>query len=169
MGNKTIYVSEKDEELFNHAKEIAGETLSTVIARALKEFISRHEEKEKGMKEIAVKVGRQGSESEKRFVGKKIGDWKGFSDNKEWYLGATIYLTQKNNVVVHLITISKASLLTNKDEWKMSGDFLVNSRKYELFIGKTPEELKNKIPHSLYEKITDLMEQVENPIEYLDI
>ena len=35
MGNKTIYVSEKDEVLFNRAKEIAGEALSSVIARAL--------------------------------------------------------------------------------------------------------------------------------------
>ena len=91
------------------------------------------------MKEIAVKIGQQGSESEKRFIGKKIGEWKGFSDNKEWYLGSNIYLTQKNNLVVYLITISKASLLTNKDEWKKTGDFLVNSRNMS-FLSENPQK-----------------------------
>ncbi|HEY4876569.1 MAG TPA: hypothetical protein VIH86_13410, partial [Puia sp.] len=62
MGNRTIYVSEKDESLFERAKEIAGEALSSVIARALREYVTRNEEKGKGMKEITVKIGQHDSQ-----------------------------------------------------------------------------------------------------------
>ena len=50
MPNKTIYVSEKDATLFEEAKEIAGEALSSVIVRAISEFVSRSREMKKGNK-----------------------------------------------------------------------------------------------------------------------
>src|SRR5487761_902263 len=102
MGNKTIYVSDKDESLFNRAKEIAGEALSSVIARALREYVSRHEEKEKGMKEISVKIGQSNSQREQRFIGQEVGKWSGFSDDKVWLMDAKIYRTQKENWAILL-------------------------------------------------------------------
>ena len=134
MGNKTIYVSEKDESLFNKAKEIAGEALSSVIALALREYVSRHEEKTKGMKEITVKVGVQGSEREQRFVGQEIGKWSGFSNDKVWLMDAVIYQTQKGNWAILLRQSAKATLLTNPKEWKNSGDYLENATKKELIV-----------------------------------
>ncbi len=169
MGNKTIYVSEKDESLFEQAKDLAGEALSSVIVRALREFVSRHQDMQKGMKEVSIKVGTASAERELRFVGSQIGKWSGFSDDKVWYLKSYIFRTQKENWAVLLETVCKTSLLTNKKEWKESGDYLVNPKKSELFVGKSPEELKSKIPNELYSSIVEYAKQYEAPIEFLDI
>ncbi len=169
MPNKTIYVSEKDESLFEQAKEIAGETLSTVIVRALREFVSRYQDKQKGMKEISVKVGLHGAQREQKFIGTPLGKWSGFSDDKVWFLKATIYRTQKENWAILLETVCKASLLTNKKEWKESGDYLINPQKSELIVGRSSEELKSKLPKALYISLTEYEKQYESPVEYLDI
>jgi EXLDI family protein len=169
MGNKTIYVSENDELLYEKAKEIAGEALSSVIARALREFVSRHQEKEKGMKEISLKVGKEKAEREMRFVGTKLGEWTGFSDDKEWWLKGTIYKTQKGNFAIYLITVCKASLLTNPGHWKMSGDYLVNSKSSDLIVGKNSKELEDKLPKELLVSLENYLKKDEQPIEYLDI
>ena len=169
MANKTIYVSEKDTSLFEQAKEIAGEALSSVIARALREFVSRNQDKKKGMKEITVKVGKDNLEREQHFIGLWVGDWSGFSDSKEWYQKATIYRTQRENWAVLLETLYKTSLLTNKKEWKESGDYLMNPKRSDLIVGKSTEELKDKLPKDLYNILIDYAKQDENPIEYLDI
>ncbi|HUD45149.1 MAG TPA: EXLDI protein [Patescibacteria group bacterium] len=169
MPNKTIYVSEKDASLFEQAKEIAGEALSSVIVRALSEFVSRNQAKKKGMKEITVKVGKDSLEREQRFIGSWIGDWSGFSDDKQWYQKATIYRTQKENWAVLLETLYKASLLTNSKEWKESGDYLINPKRCDLLVGKSTEELKDKLPADLYYTLTEYAKHDENTVEYLDI
>lgn len=169
MPNKTIYVSEKDESLFEQAKEIAGEALSSVIVRALREFVTRHQEKQNGMKDVSVKVGVPGAEREQRFVGSFVGKWSGFSDDKVWFLKANIYRTQKENWAVLLETVCKASLLTNKKEWKESGDYLINPKKSELIVGQSPEDIKNKLPKDLYASLIEHTKQYESPVEYLDI
>jgi len=169
MPNKTIYVSEKDASLFEQAKEIAGEALSSVIVRALSEYVARYQNREKGMKDVSVKVGVGGAEHEQRFVGSRIGDWSGFSDNKEWYQKAAIYRTQKQNWAVFLETVCKASLLTNKKAWKESGDYLINPHKSELIVGKSPEELKAKLPKELFLSFVEHAKHEESPVEYLDI
>jgi EXLDI family protein len=169
MGNKTIYVSEKDESLFERAKEIAGEALSSVIARALREYVSRHEEKGKGMKEITVKVGQHNSEREQRFVGKEIGKWSGFSDDKVWLLTAKIYHTQKANWAILLSQSTKATLLTNPKEWSKNADYLEQAKGTELIVGENLEKLKEKLPKSLYTTLQDLATRYETPVEYLDI
>lgn len=169
MPNKTIYVSEKDASLFDEAKDIAGEALSSVIVRALREYVSRHQEKAKGMKDVVVKVGSHIAEREQRFVGQKIGDWKGFDDAKEWYMSATIYQTQKGNIAVHLVTICKASLLTNSKEWKKTGDYLVDARSAELIVGQNSEDFVGKMPSSLLDIVKEVATREEKPVEYLDI
>ncbi len=169
MPNKTIYVSEKDENLFEEAKAIAGEALSSVISRALREFIARNKEKEKGMKEISVKVGKEHAQQEKRFIGYSLGKWSGFSDDEVWWLEAQMYKTQKGSVAVLLQTVAKATLLTNPTLWQSSGDYLINVKKSELFVGKNAAELKAKLPTSLYEIVENSFKKDENPVEYLDI
>jgi EXLDI family protein len=169
MPNKTIYVSEKDATLFEQAKEIAGGALSSVIARALSEYVAHHTDRKKGMKDVSVKVGIDGAEREQRFVAARIGEWTGFSDDKEWFMRAVIYKTQKENWAVYLETICKASLLTNKKQWKESGDYLLNLKKSELVISQTAEDLKNKVPQEVYISCIEHSKREHNPVEYLDI
>jgi len=169
MPQKTIYVSETDAPIFEDAKTMAGEALSSVIVRALKEYISRHTEKTKGMKEVSVKVGIHSSEREKRFIGKQVGEWNGFSNDKIWFLTAKIYHTQKGSWAVYLVNVCKSSLLTNKKEWKESGDYLIDTSSAELYIGKDPKEFSETLPSTLLNLITELTKKEEQPVEYLDI
>lgn len=169
MANKTIYVAEKDEPLYEEAKHIAGEALSSVVARALGEYIVRHKEKEKGMKEVSVSIGTKGSEREVRFVGTLLGDWKGFSNDKQWFMRAAIYRTQKGNWAIHLETVCKASLLTDKESWKRAGDYLIDPRRSELITGKAITDVKKQLPVSLATKIAEFSDRDEKPVEYLDI
>lgn len=169
MPNKTIYVSEADASLFEEAKQLAGEALSSVISIALHEYVARHQQKAKGMKEVSVPVGMHDAESEKRFVGNSVGKWQGFSDDKEWWMQSTIYRTQKGNWAIHLVTICKASLLTDKKAWKESGDYLINPKHAELIVGTKAKDFEKKLPNELYSTLMNLMEKEEKPIEYLDI
>ena len=169
MSNKTIYVSDKDEPLFDKAKEIAGEALSSVISRALREYVARNEKKGEGMKEIAIKVGSHDSEREQRFVGKKVGKWSGFSNDKVWLMEATIYQTQKKNWAIHLKQNAKATLLTDPKEWHNNAEYLENRQGSELIVGKDLNSIKEKLPVSLFETLQDIAKRYENPIEYLDI
>lgn len=169
MANKTIYVSKKDEEIFEEAQEIAGEALSSVIARALREFVARSKEKQQGMKEVSIRVETKGSEREQRFIGSQVGEWQGFSDDREWWLRAKVYMTQKGNWAVYVTTVSKASLLTNPKEWKKSGAYLEHRTSSELFVAPTPDGLEGRIPKELLKVVRDLAEREMNSVEYLDI
>jgi EXLDI family protein len=169
MPNKTIYVSQKDEKLFEEAQQLAGEALSSVIARALKEFVSHSKLRADGMKEISIKVGIKGSEREQRFIGSQIGKWQGLSDDRTLFQTAKIFMTNKKNLAILLTTISKASLLTNPDKWKKSGDYLENSNYSELFVAEKSEQVKDKIPVDLYKVVKDLSDKEAKPVEYLDI
>lgn len=169
MPNKTIYVSEEDISLFEEAKNIAGEGLSSVISKALKEFVSRSKKRQDGVREISVMVGPKSSEREQRFLGKEVGKWTGFDNGKEWYLSAKIYITQKNNWAVYLTTICRASLLTDKKSWKENGEYLINPKKSELLVAKTFNDLQTKVPQDLYTTVESIAEKETNPVEYLDI
>lgn len=168
MGNKTIYVSEKDESLFNRAKDIAGEALSSVIARALREYVARNEEKGKDMKEITVKIGQHDSQREQRFVGQEIGKWSGFSDDSEWWMDAKIYKTQKGNWAILLHHSVKAALLVSPGDWK-AREYLDHSSKRELIVGESLSTIEKKLPKELFSTLEDLSKKYETPVEYLDI
>ena len=169
MPNKTIYVSKEDTSIFEEAKQIAGEALSSVIAKAVREFVANTKIQRKGMKEVSLLVGPNNNERTKKFIASFVGEWKGFSDDKEWFQRADIYRTQKGNWVVYLVTVCKASLLTDKDKWKTNGDYLVDSKRSDLYVGGSLEEFKNKLPKKLYSTLEELFEKEKNPVEFLDI
>jgi EXLDI family protein len=169
MPNKTIYVSEQDVPLFEEAKGIAGEALSSVIARALREYVSKHQKKAQGMKDLSVKIGSHNSQREQRFIGEEIGKWSGFSDDKVWLMDAKIYQTQKGNLAILLRHSSKATLLTNPHEWAENAEYLENAAKTELIVAENLNKLKERLPRSLYSTIEDLSKRYEVPVEYLDI
>lgn len=169
MPNKTIYVSDEDLPLFDEAKTIAGEALSSVIARALKEYVGRNREKAKGMKEIILKVGSHNSEREQRFTGQEVGKWSGFSDDKVWLMDAKIFRTQKGNWAILLSHSTKATLLTNPDAWRKNAEYLENTTKSELIVGQNLNQLKEKLPNLLYATLEDIAKKYETPVEYLDI
>lgn len=169
MPNKTIYVSENDSALFKDAKTLAGGALSSVIVRALREYVSMHQKMAHGMKEISVKVGSHNAQREQRFIGEEVGKWSGLSDDKVWLMNAKIYQTQKGNWAILLQTSSKSTLLTNPNEWEKNAEYLEDEAKTELIVKKNLDGLKEKLPTSLYATIEDISKKYEVPVEYLDI
>ena len=169
MPNKTIYISEKDEQLFENAKTIAGESLSTVIALSLREYIIKNKQKEKNMKEISVLVGSLKSQREQHFVGAEMAKWQGFSDDGEWYQEAVIYNTEKDNWAIYLKKISKASVISNPlTAWMKLKDSMVLPEA-KLLVCKMPNELSGKVPVELMKTLKSTVRRAEKPVEYLDI
>ena len=169
MPTKTIYVSEQDAPIFEEVKALAGETISSVIVRALREFLARQRQKESGLKEITVRTGSRSSEQEQRFYGSKVGDWRGFSDNREWWMEAQVYRTQKDNWAVILTQVCKATLLTDKKRWRESGDYLLDVRHSDLLVASKPEELQGNVPTDLLRLVQELAARTEQPVTILDI
>jgi len=167
MPTKTIYVSEQDAPVFEEARSVAGETLSSIIVRSLREFLAHQRQKESGMKEVSVRIGSRNSEHEQRFFGAKVGDWRGFSDDKEWWMEARVYRTQKDNWAIVLTHVCKASLLTDKKRWRESGDYLLDTRRSDLLVAATPKELEGKIPIDLLDLVQELATRVEQPVTIL--
>ena len=62
VPNRTIYVSEDDQPLYQRAQELAGGNLSAAITGALKRYVNAEDARNAGFDEIVVKVG----------VGKKL-------------------------------------------------------------------------------------------------
>lgn len=169
MSNKTIYVSQKDEALFDEAKNLAGEALSTVIAQALRDYVAKQKSHSTGMKEIVVHTGPQTARLEQRFYGKKVGKWQGFSANGEDWQTAVIYLTQKDNWAILLTTVCKASLLLDKKQWKANGEHLTHKESAELIVASSIAELENTLPLSLYFEVQATAEGKNQVSSFLDI
>lgn len=169
MANKTIYVSNKDENVYKEAQRIAGDALSSVITRSLKEFVDRSKAIKGEMREISVKVGSKDNTREQRFIGNQVGKWKGFSKDKEYWQTAKIFETQKGNVVILLTTVCKSSRLTNPKDWKGKAEHDDDVNYAELLVAKNPKDLEDKIPEELIKKAEDLLKKEEKKVEYLDI
>jgi EXLDI family protein len=169
MPNRTIYVSQKDAPVFEQAQQLAGEALSSVIARALREYLARHQARDRDMKEVGVRVGPRGAEREKRFVAVNVGKWKGLSGDKAWWLEATVYRTQKRNWAIFLDYKGKTSVVTDPKAWVSSGDYLVNARHADLVVVAAPDELGENAPEGLKEYLRTLAARDEGPVDYLDI
>lgn len=169
MGNKTIYVKGSDENVYKEAQKIAGDALSSVISKALREFVDRSKALKGEMREISVNVGSKDAMREQKFIGNQLGKWQGFSKDKEFWQTAKIYETQKGNVAILLTTVCKASLMTNPRDWKKNREYYKDVTNTELIIAKKPKEFKDKIAEDLLKKTEDLLKKEEKKVEYLDI
>ena len=166
MPNKTIYVSQSDLPTFDEAQQLAGEALSAVIARALREYVARHQERGKDMREVTVQVGQHHATREQRFVAAELGKWKGLSEDKAWWLEAVVYCTRKGNWAVYLDYKGYSGL--NRAVVKPE-HFFTDARHSELVVGASIEELAGKLPEGLTGYLRTLAARQEGPVEYLDI
>jgi EXLDI family protein len=74
VPNKTIYVSEDDQPLYQQAQELAGGNLSAAIGAALKRYVELADARAAGYDDVIVKVG-LGSGRKVRFLGVLLGEW----------------------------------------------------------------------------------------------
>jgi EXLDI family protein len=166
MPNKTIYVSREDEEVFEKARQISGDALSAVISQALKEFVARHTEQGKGFKEVKLKIGSRNNVREQRFLGKLMGGWKGFNDERSLWLESDIFITQKGNIAIYHKRVLNASVINNPENWQ---EYLGDEERYELIVGASVDELTGKIPQALLTVVKDMAAKETAASEFLNI
>jgi hypothetical protein len=109
MPNKTIYVRDEDVSLFEEAEKLGGDSLSGIIAEALRRFVAVKRAEQQGMQEYTLSVGilrSQGDDDTRkvRFVGRLLAEAEvltgQLSDRKDRGTDYKIYQTQAGRVLV---------------------------------------------------------------------
>lgn len=109
MPNKTIYVRDEDVQLFEEAEKLGGDSLSGVIAEALRRLVDAKRSEAQGMKQHTLTVGilrtRGDDDTRKvRFVGRKLAEAEVFtgqtSSRDDRGTDYAIYQTQAGKIVV---------------------------------------------------------------------
>jgi len=96
---KTIYVKEADEPTWKRAEELAGESISSVLAGLLRDYVERMEkeaQQPEGRQVVRVKL-EDGSIVKKAFMGSWVVE--GFEDHR-FGIVWDVALTSKGNVVI---------------------------------------------------------------------
>jgi EXLDI family protein len=167
MPNKTIYVSTEDQTVYERAQQMAGDNLSAVLVRALKEFITRSEAQAKGLKEIVVQVGTKGFQQEKRFNGRLLIKWQGAGDHNDWYT-ARVFKTAKNQWAVEITKQPNLEVFRQRDFWR-TADYFEYTPDTQLVVFASLEEAEGKLPSALLKLMHQAQSRDEAPVEYLDI
>jgi len=169
MPNKTIYVSNEDQAVYDKAQALAGDNLSSVISRALREFISRMDSQKKGLKEITVQVGTKGVQQEKRFSGRLVVKWQGAGDSgdKAWFT-AHVYRTAKSQWAVALTKQPDFDIFRQRDFWRKA-DYFDYTPDTQLLVFEKVDAAEGQVPGALFKLMQQAQNRDEAPVEYLDI
>lgn len=167
MPNKTIYVSNEDQAIYEQAQKLAGDNLSSVLVRALKEFITRTESQMKGLKEIVIQVGTKGLQQEKRFNGRLLIKWQGAGDHDDWYT-ARVFKTAKNQFAVEITKQPNLDVYRQRDFWR-TADYFDYTPDTKLLVFASLDEAEDKLPSALLKLMQQAQNRDEAPVEYLDI
>lgn len=156
---KNIYVRDEDATLFEKAEAIGGESLSAVIAEALRRYVAAEEAKAEGMQEIVIEVGTwhsEGADDTKRlkFTGRKIAGGRTFSTGDSRGTDYELYLT------------GKGKILAWRENWsRWQGES--TSASYEVYDNLEQTLAGGVVPGGLVQEAAEAMD-VEL-VEYLDV
>jgi hypothetical protein len=155
MPNRTIYVADDDAALFQRAQELSGDSLSAVIARAVRRFVESEEGRRHGFEEVTVQVGPFGARTKKRFGGIRLAGWKRMTDGSR------------------IIPNAQASdwgysqQYQDRGNWHMAWGSWEQPGEYQLDVFDDVEPLKERLPEELYQAVSQAMRGPA--IEDLDI
>lgn len=171
MANKTIYVRDEDLPTYERAEELGKDSLSAVIAEALRRYIAAEEARAEGMEEHVLEVGRWGDQQDDvrkiKLVGRVLATHTHLtgqvSDKRDRGTDYAIYQTRKGQIVVHW---------TRWTRWDNEGsiaDYAVTDRlpRYDqAVIGQNYGTVLGQLPGSLIEEAAEaLAEAVIEVIE----
>ena len=109
MPNKTIYVKDEDLQIFEEAEKLGGDSLSGIIAEALRRFVDVKRAELYGMQEHVLHVGvlrSQGDDDIRqiRFVGRKLAEADVYtgqtSDRRDRGTVYQIYQTKAGKILI---------------------------------------------------------------------
>ena len=172
VPNKTIYVSEDDQPLYQRAQELAGGNLSAAIGTALKRYVETEDARAAGFDDVTVKVG-FGAGRKVRFQGLLLGEW--FSSEGERFIHYRVWRGPKR-FAVHTerteyfeMRDAEGNPLTGWRAWTGIGMAAGGGRPAEatLDVFDTLEEVREHVPDELWSVVAS---SVKHPnVEDLDI
>jgi EXLDI family protein len=172
VPNKTIYVSEDDQPLYQRAQELAGGNLSSAISTALRRYVETEDARAAGFEDVVVKVG-IGAGRKVRFQGVLLGEWfssegERFQHYRVWrgpkrfalHVGRTEYFEMRD---------AEGNPLTGWRAWTGIGAVSGGGRPAEntLDVYDTLEELREHVPEVLWAVVSAAVNQPQ--VEELDI
>ncbi len=106
MPKTSIYIRDEDVEMFERARELAGEEgLSKVVASTVKLYVRIKEAEKDGMEEIRLGIGVDDNTEEIAFIGKLIAEYtkdRGENiDRKDRWTDYKVYLTSKGYLLLY--------------------------------------------------------------------
>ena len=172
MPNKTIYVSEDDQPLYQRAQELADGNLSAAISAALKRYVDYEDARAGGFDDVIVKVG-IGAGRKVRFSGILLGEW--FSTEGEKFEHYRVWRGPKR-FAVHIgrtehfeMLDAQGNPLTGWRAWTGIGMASGGGKPAEntLDVYDTLEEVREHIPAELWAMVSASSKQPF--VEDLDI
>ena len=164
VPNKTIYVSDGDLPLYQRAQELAGDNLSAAISAALRRDVDVEEGRREGFDEIIVRVGPKPGRKV-RFTGVLLGEWVNSSLSRVETF--RVYRGRTGKFVVHVERSADYSMVDAEGKpagWR--GYLGIGNISYGNIPGEstlevvgTLEELRERIPQLLYDRIAGSAEQ----------
>ena len=173
VPNRTIYVSEDDQPLYQRAQELAGGNLSSAISNALKRYVQAEDARTAGFDEVIVKVG-LGAGRKVRFSGILVGEWYNtWGENFEHY---RVFRGPAGKFALHILRTptfemrdAQGNPLTGWRAWTGIGMASGGGKPEEntLDVFEDLEDLREHVPKELFEMVTSA---VKGPfVEDLDI
>ena len=173
MPNRTIYVSEGDQEIFKRAQELAGDNLSAAITNALKRYVEAEDARQAGFDEVVVKVGLNAGRKV-RFSGVLLGEWMETAGERfeHWrvYRGPTGKFAIHREQAGHFeMRDAHGNELSGWRAWTGIGMAAGGGKPAHasLDVVATLEEVRERVPTALYDMVAASVEQPH--VEDLDI
>jgi EXLDI family protein len=174
MANRTIYVSDEDQQLYQRAQDLNGGNLSQALVAALTRYLELEDGIREGYDEICLRVGR-GVERRVRFAGVLLGEW-GRSDTAVAEV-VRVYRSRKGKFVVHRERSNDSRVRrtdSSESGWGWLDCLGLGERIWTSVRGETTldiansfEELRDLLPPEFHDKLAAIAD--ERVVEDLDI
>lgn len=106
MAKKTFYIPDEEVPLYEKAKALAGESISSVIVEAIKGFVCLKEMEAKQMSRITLQIGTVYIDTQEfvgrkvEFIGRELGKDNERDTRQYSYACQTLYYSAKGNFVI---------------------------------------------------------------------
>ena len=164
VPNRTIYVSDDDQPLYQRAQELAGGNLSGAISSALKRYVEAEDARQAGFDEVTVKVG-FGAGRKVRFNAVLLGEWFSSAGEKfvhyRVYRGAKKFALHVENTEYFEMRDAEGNPLTGWRAWTGIGMAAGGGKPAEATLDTfdTLDELRDRIPAELFDTVSASVRQ----------
>jgi EXLDI family protein len=166
VPNKTIYVADDAQELFQRAQELAGGNLSSAITTALKRYVEAEDARQAGYDEVIVKVG-IGAGRKVRFNAVLVGEWtsidhtSGKFEHYRVFRGAKKFALHIDRTEYFEMRDAEGNPLTGWRAWTGVGAASGGGMPAEATLDTfdTLDELRDRVPAQLFEMVSASVRQ----------